>query len=436
MSKEQRDHLSKKVLDSVVLANEDPNDRRSALQEFFAGWFKGCEFEEICRENVAEYISMHEHGMLLREQSKEGREEVMNLVSRIEEFGDIVFPEGHNSSISVMCPAFEPVNAWYRPLSIYLLINTAKIVLNQVLRAKGFEPHFSGSLRYWFRPAPQDSGRDPIVFLHGISPGLVPYYGFLSHLIADGDRDLFLVELPWVSMRAYTEVPAAKDFVRCLDVMLHDQNVPSACFVGHSYGSVVCSWAVKHCPRIVKSLVLLDPVSLVIVLPHVAANFLHMRSIQSRKNRLSFVKFFFLLLFFYISAREIGIAETLQRNLRWQETNLWVDELPNNTTVVLSSKDAIVPAKKIRNYLNHYNAQLAESLSPRSPEEIKPEGSPEEFKLQLEDADEVSIPSPIKKAPTRDQPVFVVWQDGMPHGGFLFAPTEQAQVVDYIRAKH
>eukprot|EP00475_Leptophrys_vorax_P019560 TRINITY_DN2678_c0_g1_i3.p1 TRINITY_DN2678_c0_g1~~TRINITY_DN2678_c0_g1_i3.p1 ORF type:complete len:469 (-),score=117.03 TRINITY_DN2678_c0_g1_i3:49-1305(-) len=418
--------MSRKVLDAVSLANTDPADRKAALRAFFTGWFKGCEFEDIYKENVAEYVSMHEHGLLLREQDAEGRSEIMNLIASIEKDIDVTFPEGSNPNISVMCPAFEPVNAWYRPLSIYLLIYLAKHVLNQVLRAKGFDSHFAGCLRYWHRKAPHRSGnRDPIVFLHGISPGLVPYYAFLSHLIADGDRDLFFVELPWVSMRAYTEFPPAEEFVRCMDVMLHDQNVLDACFVGHSYGTVVCAWAMKHCPRMVKSLVLLDPVSVMIVLPDVAANFLHMRSIQNRKQRLSYAKFFLLLLFFYISAREIGIAETLQRNLRWQETNLWAEELPNNTTVVLSSKDAIVPAKKIRNYLNNYNAQLSKSLKPSTPilhEDVKPELSMDE--------------SENKNDGGRDQPVFVVWQDGMPHGGFLFSPTEQSQVVDYIRAKH
>jgi pimeloyl-ACP methyl ester carboxylesterase len=262
----------------------------------------------------------------------------------------------------------------------------------------GFKPHFCGYLRYWAKKIPSSGKpkKDALVFLHGVSPGLLPYYTFLSSLIADEDRDVFLIELPWISMRAYTDFPPVKEYVRCIDIMLNYHNVESACFIGHSYGTIVCAWVLKHCPRLIKSLVLLDPVSLMLIDSSLAANFLHLRSMHSRRQKLKIFKLILLLSFYYISAREIGIAESLSRYLRWQESNIWFDELPSNTTVLLSSKDAIVPVKKVRNFIMNYNTQQHRDHPPKH----------------------------------------LLWQDGMPHGGFLLSRPDQSQIIDCIRSRH
>jgi hypothetical protein len=127
-----------------------------------------------------------------------------------------------------------------------------------------------------------------------------------------------------------------------------------------------------------------------------AANFLHLRSMHSRRQKLKIFKLILLLSFYYISAREIGIAESLSRYLRWQESNIWFDELPSNTTVLLSSKDAIVPVKKVRNFIMNYNTQQHRDHPPKH----------------------------------------LLWQDGMPHGGFLLSRPDQSQIIDCIRSRH
>lgn len=47
------------------------------------------------------------------------------------------------------------------------------------------------------------------------------------------------------------------------------------CFIGHSFGSVVVSWMIASAPECVESVLLLDPVSLMLQEPDVAHNFLY-----------------------------------------------------------------------------------------------------------------------------------------------------------------
>jgi hypothetical protein len=96
----------------------------------------------------------------------------------------------------------------------------------------------------------------------------------------------------------------------------------------------------------------------------------------------------------FLTVREIGIALTVTRYIVWYDDNFFADDLPSNTSVILGSKDDIVPAKKIKRYLDRYN----ESVSP-------------------------------------DKQILVEFFEGMPHAGSLFASRQLSRLSEIVLTK-
>ena len=75
----------------------------------------------------------------------------------------------------------------------------------------------------------------PLVFIHGIGAGLFPYAVFLYKLfIAHRSKPIFLVELPFVSMKLVDQVPSMHSTVYEVENMLNNHGFTEANFVGHS----------------------------------------------------------------------------------------------------------------------------------------------------------------------------------------------------------
>ena len=121
-----------------------------------------------------------------------------------------------------------------------------------------------------------------------------------------------------------------------------------ACFIGHSFGSIVMTWLVVNDPQIVGSMLLLDPVSVMLQEPDIAHNFLYREPEQG-----SVVQAFFK----YFVATELHIANTLHRHFWWFENVLWLDDLPERLRrpetfkVMLAGGDEIVNVPLVTEHL-------------------------------------------------------------------------------------
>lgn len=133
-----------------------------------------------------------------------------------------------------------------------------------------------------------------------------------------------------------------------------------ACFVGHSYGCIVIAWVLQDRPKLVSSLVLIEPPCLLLYDYKVCYNFLY----KNLKKPIEIIARF-------IAAREISTALSLTRYtlhiLRyfwWQENILLYEELSDYSVVILSENDFIVESTKIRKWLashlesNEYKGNL------------------------------------------------------------------------------
>jgi len=100
------------------------------------------------------------------------------------------------------------------------------------------------------------------------------------------------------------------------------------------------AWMAKKAPQHVSSMTFMDPVCFLLIKPDVCYNFMYREPADPTQ-----------LLINYFLAKELYIAHSLSRNFFWFQNQLWPEELPCPTLVVLNGRDSIVPAHSVRRYL-------------------------------------------------------------------------------------
>lgn len=125
--------------------------------------------------------------------------------------------------------------------------------------------------------------RLPVVYIHGIGIGLLPFIRFLKELdqalnaqaSEDDQVGILAIEILQISSRLTTSIPGRAEFLSQLTTII-DQHFGPGRFVlaSHSYGSVLSTHIMNDpqlSPRISGTL-LVDPVTLLLHMPDVAYN--------------------------------------------------------------------------------------------------------------------------------------------------------------------
>jgi len=309
--------------------------RRGNIKEWVAWAFFNCGLERVPQARCAE---------------------MEELTDEIVRWMEVHLEPGYNHEAACMRLTMDPIPSAHRPLVYYAVTQTIfSQVINIQLRGLGFSQHWSGTLLYWHRPGvPQRSSEGstgststcppPIVFCHGIGVNVLPYRPLLNEMLdRAADRSFFLISLPHISMRIKEEVPSSTEMVACLSDMLSSWGFTSAHFIGHSFGSLPLAWMARKAPGFVSMLTFIDPVCFLLVKPDVCYNFMYRRPTDPTQ-----------LLINYFLAKELYIAHSLSRNFFWHQNQLWPEELPGQTLVVLCGLDSIVPTHSVRRYLTSY----------------------------------------------------------------------------------
>ena len=227
------------------------------------------------------------------------------------------FQPGRNVSLQCARLTLDPVRALHRPLALYAAMRLLWMLSSVFLFSKGFRRHSSGPITYWFRrPEEEAAEGEPLVFIHGIGIGVIPYHWFLSACWSS--RATFVVELPHISMQlsGHNDQLSVEQTVDAIDHMLRAHQIQSACFMGHSFGSICVTWIIKHRPHCVLSVVLLDPVCFLLFLPDVCQNFVYRQPTIMGSSLMQWVVHYF-------AKRELNIAHTLSRHFWWYRNILW-----------------------------------------------------------------------------------------------------------------
>ncbi|KAI6358036.1 hypothetical protein MCOR25_007455 [Pyricularia grisea] len=331
-------------------------------------WFFGADLAEIRRENVRDFVAWaffdrDIDGLSPQEEPEmEGYLDEINrrLVRASQEHGGDVdgaagLRPGRGAAKS-MRPTIDKVPMCFRSIIWYIIVMFVDIFTHFTLLWKGFA-YFSTPLTtnlaifpprpqllvpsglvprqlspaagtaYWYRPHTSRNAR-PVVFIHGVGIGLLPYLDFLSEMSnglpgendGDGQIGVIAIEVLPVCMRLAGE-PMDKGHFLAEVVSILDRHGwldDDFTLVSHSYGSVLTTQMLDSPilgPRI-DGIVLIDPVSLLLHLPDVAYNFT--RRTPRRANEVQL---------WFAASMDPGTALVLGRHFFWQENIIWKEQL-------------------------------------------------------------------------------------------------------------
>lgn len=206
---------------------------------------------------------------------------------------------------------------------------------------------------YWHRPHTSKT-KLPVVFIHGIGIGLYPYTKFLNELNSSAGLEssdlneqvgIIAIEIMPVSFRLCHPALGRAALCAEIDLILTKHIGPEQKFVlaSHSYGTVITTHLLKT-PSIAKrigSVVLIDPVSILLHLPDVAYNFTRRQPKRANEHQL-----------YYFASMDMGVSHTLSRHFFWNENVLWrKDFAGRKVTVSLGGRDLIVDTESVGKYL-------------------------------------------------------------------------------------
>ncbi|KAK8061864.1 hypothetical protein PG994_008230 [Apiospora phragmitis] len=286
------------------------NDNVPDFDRYLRLWFLGADPAEIRRDNVCDFILWAFFDRRPGAESDDEATEVADYLDIIEQRLGHELKPGRGRAQSLRL-TFDSIETRYRSWIWYVLIGIVDMGTHVQLAWRGFEYHAlpaakfaavlpprvqsvfarnrsaSGELSYWHR---QHTAKDkkPIVFLHGIGVGLWTYASFLSSLGQpqkvggddDGDGNggqvgIIALEIMPVSFRL-TAAPLGKlDFLDEMERVLAAHGWDQFVLLTHSYGSALATHMLHSdafAARI-DSVVLVDPVTILLHMPDVAFNF-------------------------------------------------------------------------------------------------------------------------------------------------------------------
>ncbi|KAJ9522433.1 hypothetical protein QJQ45_008275 [Haematococcus lacustris] len=277
------------------------------------------------------------------------------------EEGSVVLREGYTPGLRFMAHLWEPLRYSHRPLLLYLAIEALHCLTWGFLAACGFQRHRHLSTTFYFRntttahdlrPGGQRGGggvapqppTSPLLLLHGVGLGLLPYLLLICQLAAAGGA-ILAPEVGHVSLRLCRTVPTACQVAAKVVAMMDRLRMPPACVVAHSYGTFVASRLVQaHGARAVRSLALIDPVCFGMFLPSLLYSFVYRTPWSAFKAKGLWAAF--KASFIHLVARDVHAAATFCRRFYWTDVNLWAEELPARCLVVLAGKDELLHAEE------------------------------------------------------------------------------------------
>ncbi|KAL8680854.1 MAG: hypothetical protein Q9186_002973 [Xanthomendoza sp. 1 TL-2023] len=348
------------------LCFESVPDAESYLQ----GWFKGASPLEIRRENVKQFLcwsflNKGDWGLLDDPELEDYADQLEIILGR-------KLPPGKGNATALRL-TLDKVPMLHRPLIWYIVcVFTVDAITHVYMMSQSFQFYRlplkrfatvfppqpltllathttpARTLSYWHRPHTSKS-RLPVLFIHGIGIGLFTYAHFLAQLNrkkddqADGETGVVAIEMMPISFRI---THAALDQEEMRDEILKivgKHGWTNFVLVAHSYGSVIATHLLhdQKISSMIDSMLLVDPVSILLHLPDVAYNFTCRQPVEANEHQL-----------YYFASMDMGVAHALSRRFFWQDNILWKHELGGRrVTIVLAGKDLIVNTHAVGQYL-------------------------------------------------------------------------------------
>jgi pimeloyl-ACP methyl ester carboxylesterase len=350
MTRAERKALIEKSLDLV------PDVRL-----FLRKWFNNAHLDEIYRDDVKDWLVW----VLWGTDTHDGcdAEELNEYVDAAESRANLKLHKGRAGAKPIRLN-LDPVHMIHRSLLFYGLISLVDTAALLFLILKGFsfyrQPRSTFFKVFPFRPAtllsfnksasPQFSyiyrrhmskKHRPIVFFHGIGIGL-PTYSYWLQTIPK-DIGVLAIEFLPVSSRICPGAVSQRDFVEAMRKILYQQDITDFVFVAHSYGTFSARPLLDD-PVIgpmINSLVLCDPVSILVHLPDVAYNITRRKPMDAPQLQIA-----------WGAALDPMVAHTVSRTLHWPEVILFRENLiGKRTTAIVASRDCVLNPDAVSSYV-------------------------------------------------------------------------------------
>ncbi|KAF8490445.1 hypothetical protein F5888DRAFT_1808101 [Russula emetica] len=400
----------------------------SMTSESITGWFLRSPGLQIWRDNVIDWLLWALFSVRNRDTSPGWEDELEYYITVMGEYVGYPLIPGSNPDIQCLRLTMDPVPMVHRPFIWYMLVCFVDTLTSIALYSQGFTHYntrkwfhifpprpllalFSRkskdtetNIPYWYRPH-RSRTKLPILFIHGIGIGLLPYIPFLRELVAqDPDVGILAIEILPISMRI-TAPPLDRDAMcAAITRILNAHGLHRVVLAGHSYGTAVSAHLLRRqwgsedpllnplatqTPRhaqqpaqstngrhvighdnstagsdnLIAATLLIDPIPFLLHHPAVAYNFVYRQPRHANEMQL-----------WYFASREPDTARALSRHFFWFECILFREDVlgatsggergstsvagkqgnkkrPMPVTVSLAGRDQIVDARAVRAYL-------------------------------------------------------------------------------------
>ena len=329
----------------------------------------------LCRENMDEFLTWAFFGVDLAtvESDTEMKEALEHFYKVLDSKAGLQFGPGRNAHFTPRWFTFEEVRSLYRPYAVYAVIALLQFFAKCVLYVIGFRQYTcEKGLSYWHRTATNPRHCDsPFLFFHGIAPG---GYAFYLPMVLRGllrgkshQRDIFFFENKPISFSLCFEALSEEDTVHgvleAVNQHLDSVRANNLTLCGHSFGSFQLTWMINspQLQRRIQTMVLVDPVSILLHEPDVVVNFLYARHQDGDDSYIEkpcttlgkLVQFLHESKIRLVASSELFVEHYLRRNFAWYNSELWLDDIPTdvNVLVCLAKNDEITNVKKIEREL-------------------------------------------------------------------------------------
>lgn len=374
---------------------------RTRGREWISSFFLKAKYRDLRRENLRLFWAMR----LFESNSVAPDALTPDHLADIERYVDTTIEclgddgpalPGMNKEVIMFNARFDKFQASHHPLFFYFFTEflIEMCISWVVLWWLGFHRFKQNGIKYWHRPAPS-SGPDsrqkllPILMFPGVGVGFLPYKPFFKRL--SQDREVFLVELPYISLRILGgfnvfSTEKIRSFIHAVCAK-HGIGARGLDLVGHSFGTSCVANCMKGeiSRAFVNQVTMIDPVSFAMQSGDLLRDFLYDPYEDGR---------------IYLVNREPHLAHVVMRALRWYDCILWPEDIAKwhkPPLIILSGNDTIVPSTKIKEMLMR--------------EETK---------------------SLNKKSAEQWGGYTILWLSDTDHGGFLFDPRVLEEVVSNV----
>ncbi|KAK5992989.1 hypothetical protein PT974_06414 [Cladobotryum mycophilum] len=333
--------------------------------------------EEIRRDNLREFLLwgfFDLDGDRTGETGSDILEQEMNeFVARIEQGLGRALLSGRGNAQCIRM-TFDDIETTYRSLLWYVIMFAIDQIAHCALSWYGFRLYGrppATELSYYYRPH-ISADSFPVVFIHGIGIGLWTYVRFLADIHAAGKRGqgggvgVIAIEILPVSFRLTSPPLGKAEFLRQMTRILDHHGWDKFAVVSHSYGSVPTTHMIQSptLQRRIVSVVLIDPVTIMLHHPNVAYNFTRRRPKKANEWQL-----------WYFASTDPGVAHCLGRHFFWQENIVWKEELlfrdgnqregpmmGRRVAVCLAGRDILVDTPSVAKYLTDQMAPYCDGV--------------------------------------------------------------------------